>query len=594
LKRAGVAVAGLVLVALAAVALLRGGSPSARLVVGSEPPGALVAIDGKPTGKATPATFEGFSADERHRVELHLAGFRPWSRDIVLVAFLPTTLDATLESEHPAAEPEAPSLPTFSISDGGEDDPELTADGYGLTIRLPTDGNAFLVPASKAASVKLDPRHTYRAWASGALHLDRTLGTYAEAAAYLVTGPGVSAAQAFGLIDRNPRTITGASQLWAFCPSSSEAAAGGELVVHVLDTSAPRAAALEIPARAVSVPREQALIGEGLEADQVYEIAIRATNAPALTRGAGGGPVGRVLLVRISQRPPAEADLGAWARSTVMVLSAGRTALVSGAEQLLFTFPDDSGDDNSGELQVEIRRHAAEDEAADDSAAAEEAIPVPPPPPQPSARTDAIIAQADGLGERGQKAQLLYDQAKDRLREKDYQAARVLLEACVERDPAFPNCHKALGGTYANLQMSLEGAKAYRRFLKVAPDDKDADKVRAILEAFESTRVESSGNGQAGEAAGPKSDSKWQARIHAEEAQRLLASGDPVQAARLFYDCLFDDPGQAVCHKGVADLAAAAGNWSEAQMHYRMFLALAPAGPEAEAVRSLLARHPGP
>jgi hypothetical protein len=46
--------------------------------VQSQPPRASISIDGRPTGKSTPARFSGLRAGS-HRVELALDGYRPWS-----------------------------------------------------------------------------------------------------------------------------------------------------------------------------------------------------------------------------------------------------------------------------------------------------------------------------------------------------------------------------------------------------------------------------------------------------------------------------------------------------------------------------------
>lgn len=47
--------------------------------VESEPPGAAISVDGRPTGAATPALLPNL-APSGHRVTLELAGFRPWSQ----------------------------------------------------------------------------------------------------------------------------------------------------------------------------------------------------------------------------------------------------------------------------------------------------------------------------------------------------------------------------------------------------------------------------------------------------------------------------------------------------------------------------------
>ncbi|MBI2893535.1 MAG: serine/threonine protein kinase [Deltaproteobacteria bacterium] len=86
----------LVIVVLVAVAagwfLLRGDRDETRserapretgsILVRSDPDGAAIAVDGRDTGKRTPARIDGLPLDAPHRIELTLGGRLPWSEEV--------------------------------------------------------------------------------------------------------------------------------------------------------------------------------------------------------------------------------------------------------------------------------------------------------------------------------------------------------------------------------------------------------------------------------------------------------------------------------------------------------------------------------
>lgn len=83
------------------------------LVVRSEPPGALVRLDGRDTGRRTPAAFDGLSVNRRHDLQLALAGFGERSLDgvdvlpdsnlVLDVSLARLTHPVTIISEPPGA-----------------------------------------------------------------------------------------------------------------------------------------------------------------------------------------------------------------------------------------------------------------------------------------------------------------------------------------------------------------------------------------------------------------------------------------------------------------------------------------------------------
>ena len=111
-----------------------------------------------------------------------------------------------------------------------------------------------------------------------------------------------------------------------------------------------------------------------------------------------------------------------------------------------------------------------------------------PPPtktPEPPANK---VEKAPALSP-AQEAQVLYQTGLDLVRAKQLREARTSLEKCVKVDPTFALCHKVLGGVNAKLNEPEKGLYHYKMFLKLAPNDKDADKVRNIIETYEQQAV---------------------------------------------------------------------------------------------------------
>ncbi|MFZ5471960.1 MAG: FHA domain-containing protein [Myxococcota bacterium] len=103
--------------------------------------------------------------------------------------------------------------------------------------------------------------------------------------------------------------------------------------------------------------------------------------------------------------------------------------------------------------------------------------PAPKPPPEPQAPSPA------------QEAKRLFDDGVALVRASQAREARTVLEKCLKVDSTYAHCHMMLGLVYGTMLREPEkGAAHYRTFLKLAPNDKAADKVRGILETYESTK----------------------------------------------------------------------------------------------------------
>ncbi len=81
-------------------------------------------------------------------------------------------------------------------------------------------------------------------------------------------------------------------------------------------------------------------------------------------------------------------------------------------------------------------------------------------------------------------ADALLEEARAHNKSKEYGKARGMLEKCIKLEPKNAECWKLLGVVYTGLGDGAQGAKAYEKFLQLAPEHPQADKVRHILEAY--------------------------------------------------------------------------------------------------------------
>lgn len=79
--------------------------------------------------------------------------------------------------------------------------------------------------------------------------------------------------------------------------------------------------------------------------------------------------------------------------------------------------------------------------------------------------------------------------ATQQVREARLAEAEVTARACIQKYPAEAHCHLLLGSTVARRGRAEEGAKEYREFLRLAPDDPAAPKVKRLLEDYEKSQL---------------------------------------------------------------------------------------------------------
>ena len=82
-------------------------------------------------------------------------------------------------------------------------------------------------------------------------------------------------------------------------------------------------------------------------------------------------------------------------------------------------------------------------------------------------------------------AQALSRSANAALAVGDLTAARVALERCVALEPGSAACHRSLAITYAQLAYAERSVRHYRRYVELAPNSEDADRVREFLRSIQ-------------------------------------------------------------------------------------------------------------
>ncbi|ADO74006.1 FHA domain-containing protein [Stigmatella aurantiaca] len=103
-------------------------------------------------------------------------------------------------------------------------------------------------------------------------------------------------------------------------------------------------------------------------------------------------------------------------------------------------------------------------------------VPVKPPASAPGPSTPSAQEQARAA----------YSDAVKLFKARQIDSAVIQGKKCVELDSSNGECHMVLGAAYATLKDMTKAAEHYRQFLKLAPDHKQAPKVKKSLEEYES------------------------------------------------------------------------------------------------------------
>ncbi|MET0403416.1 MAG: FHA domain-containing protein [Cystobacter sp.] len=102
-------------------------------------------------------------------------------------------------------------------------------------------------------------------------------------------------------------------------------------------------------------------------------------------------------------------------------------------------------------------------------------------PPSTTVPVAGTAPKADPTTE----AKKLLTEGTSALRQQQYKEAESLLKKCIANYPAYAPCHMLMGTTVARMGRLDEGAQFYREFLKLAPNDVNAPKVKKLVDDYE-------------------------------------------------------------------------------------------------------------
>lgn len=216
-------------------------------------------------------------------------------------------------------------------------------------LTLSAVGHAFRVPLLSTAVVKLDPTRTYAVRVEGRLSTGGP-ATVEQAGYYLAGTERLPAHESFGLVGPEERLVRNASLLYVFLLDARREDNHGALQVRVRERNSGAVTTVRLDARehAVKLSRADRFVLRQLDPDTTYEVVVRDSPAPALTRGFEGGPVGRVLgLYGTGDGPESSSGV-------LELLEVGQPVRLRGASWLQLAFPDDHLADNTGTLLLEV------------------------------------------------------------------------------------------------------------------------------------------------------------------------------------------------------------------------------------------------
>jgi serine/threonine-protein kinase len=84
-----------------------------------------------------------------------------------------------------------------------------------------------------------------------------------------------------------------------------------------------------------------------------------------------------------------------------------------------------------------------------------------------------------------EQAAIAHDDAHNLFRNKQYSQSIVLASKCLSLDPGNARCHMLMAASYARLEKPEQAAKHYREFLRYAPNDPNAARIRELLSNYD-------------------------------------------------------------------------------------------------------------
>jgi serine/threonine protein kinase len=317
-----------------AVLLLRPLVPARyALRVTSTPDGAAISVDGRPTGRASPAVIEGLDGEREHQLRLHLSGWQPFEQRLAPHKDRELALHGRLVPVE--AERSEPAKVTAPVAEAV----------------LDPKSRGFLVPASKAARVTLDPRRTYRLTLLGSAAGARARHHAVLRSVYFFgeRADGARAEGSYGQLSPGMSvTVDGLRAIYGFVIAAARAEDATPLRVRIVDLRSRKVASLVVdPSRHAIEPDPSAFLRMG-DLDPETSYLLTVTGAGDL--GAGGGVSRRVCFYcgpgEVVGAPPADRGQG--------IVSSGGRAVVRGARELWLFVPDDDLSDNAGSFTAQL------------------------------------------------------------------------------------------------------------------------------------------------------------------------------------------------------------------------------------------------
>jgi pSer/pThr/pTyr-binding forkhead associated (FHA) protein len=114
-----------------------------------------------------------------------------------------------------------------------------------------------------------------------------------------------------------------------------------------------------------------------------------------------------------------------------------------------------------------------------------------PTPPKPPDRKLPTPPAPERPAKNEQEIQAIISDSAALMKKKQFREAEGLLRKCLELDPVNAECNVMLGSTYAKLNRLDEGARHYRQFLELAPNDSRAPRVKQMVDDYEKKKAAS-------------------------------------------------------------------------------------------------------
>jgi len=107
------------------------------------------------------------------------------------------------------------------------------------------------------------------------------------------------------------------------------------------------------------------------------------------------------------------------------------------------------------------------------------------PPPRTQEASKPSSAHSDKSAVEHGRSERLAQQATDAMLRSDFEGAKSLYQQAIAADPNNAAAYRGQGLVLEHLGLTKQAGRAFRQFLRLRPNDKGADKIRARLGALE-------------------------------------------------------------------------------------------------------------